>query len=301
MTKIFVSLPKKEYIDFYSQNSIDGFYLGIEGFSNNFNYYIKIDELEEYINYINKINKKIYVFLNRIYYNNDLDKLKELLFKLEKLNISGVNFSDVSVYNIVKENNLNINLIWDSRHLATNYKTINFWNKRGVKTSVLSTEITIDEIVEIKKNTESFIGVFLYGYLNMATSSRQLLTNYFNHINKYKKADKYLMHENVTDKNYPVVEENNETLFFSSEILNGIEYLPTLVENKIDFILLDDYMINPNKFYNVTETFCALLNAPHDKEFIEKLKQVSDINSDKETTTGFLNKKTVYKVKDYEK
>ena len=301
MTKIFVSMPKKEYIDFYSQNSIDGFFLGVEGFSNNFNYYVKENELEEYVEYVNSLKKDVYIVLNKVYYNDDISKLEKLLIKLSKLNISGVNYSDVSVYNIVKENNLNINLVWDSRHLATNYKTVNFWNKRGVKTAVLGTEITIDEMIEIKNNTDSSIGVFLYGYLNMATSSRKLLTNYFDFIKKYKKSDKYLMHEKVNDKYYPIVEENNETLFYSSDILNGIEYFPILLENNIEFILLDDYMIDKNKFYNVIETYCALRNAPNDKEFISKLRSVGDVNSIVKTTDGFLNKRTVYKVKDYEK
>ena len=113
--------------------------------------------------------------------------------------------------------------------------------------------------------------------------------------------DKYLMHEKVNDKYYPIVEENNETLFYSSDILNGIEYFPILLENNIEFILLDDYMIDKNKFYNVIETYCALRNAPNDKEFISKLRSVGDVNSIVKTTDGFLNKKTVYKVKDYEK
>ena len=141
----------------------------------------------------------------------------------------------------------------------------------------------------------------MYGYINMATSSRKLLTNYFDFAQRYKKNNMYLMHEKVTDKDYPIVEENDETLFYSSEILNGVMNLPELVKNDIDYIILNDYMIDENDFYNVTEAFCSLLNAIDDNEFLEKIKDVIDFNSKKETTDGFFNKKTVYKVKDYEK
>ena len=78
-------------------------------------------------------NKEVYISLNKLYYEKNIKDLTNLLNIISKYNIDGVMFCDVSVYEIVKENNLNINLIWDSYHLGTNYETINFWNKRNVK------------------------------------------------------------------------------------------------------------------------------------------------------------------------
>ena len=46
MSKIIVPLPKKEKIDFYLENEVDGFMIGIEGFSENFNNYINNEEIE---------------------------------------------------------------------------------------------------------------------------------------------------------------------------------------------------------------------------------------------------------------
>lgn len=300
MTEIYVSLPKKENIDFYLENPIQGFFLGIENFSINFNHYIKLEELDDYINIVKKRNKLIYITLNKLFYDSQIDDLKKLLFDLSKYDIAGVTFCDAAVYNIVKENNLNINLVWNSYHLGTNYKTVEFWQKRKIEKILLSTELTIDEIIDIKKNTNMKVGVFLYGYLNMATSSRSLISNYFSFIGKEKKYDKYYMEDKISNKKYPIVEKKGETNFFSAEVLNGIEYFPKLIENNIDFIELNDYMIESNKFYNIMETFCALINAPEDKEFVKKLKQVGDANTDVKTSDGFLNKKTVFKVKDYE-
>lgn len=297
MTNIYVPLPKKEYMDFYLENSINGFIIGIENYSINFNNYVKLEDLDYYINYVKSKNKVVYVSLNKMFYNSQIEGLKELLIELSKHDIDGINFCDVAVYNIVKENNLNVPLIWNSYHIGTNYKTVNFWEKRGIKGTLLSTEITIDEAIEIKNNTNTKIGIVLYGYLNMATSSRPLISNYFKFIGKDMKSNKYLMHETISDKKYPIVEENGETNFFSSEILNGIEYFPKLIKNKIDYIKLDDYMINPNRFYNIIEAFCALTAAPDDEGFVQKLKQVVEINTYGKTSDGFLNKKTTFKVK----
>ena len=298
MTKVYVPVPSKEYIDLYSENDINGFFLGIENFSINFNNFVKLQDLEDYINIIKKNNKEVYISLNKLYYDEDIKKLKDLILKISKYNIDGISFCDVGVYNIVKENNLSINLIWDSFHLGTNYETVNFWNKRGVNSAILSTEILSDEIIEIKKNTDAAIGVNLYGYLNMVTSSRSLLTNYFKYTNIKKESDKYLME--VNGEKYPITEVNGESNIFSSKVLNGIMYLPKLIENNIDFIYLNDYLLNPIKFYNVVEAFCTLRIAPNDKEYVQKLKKVVEINTPFETYDGFLNKKTIYKVKNDE-
>ena len=295
MTKIYVPLPSNKYIDFYLENNINGFFLGVENYSINFNNYVKLKDLEDTINYVKSKGKEIYISFNKLFYEKDINNLKNIIKDISKLNMDGIIFCDVGVYNIIKELNYNIKLIWDSYHLGTNYKTINFWNKRGVNSALLSTEITKEEIIEINKNTSSNLGVVLYGYLNMVTSSRSLLTNYFNFIKKDKKNDIYLINDN--NNSYPIVEKNKETNIFSNKILNGIRYFPLFIENGLDFIFLNDYMLEENRFYNVVEAFCALRNAPNDTEFVDKLEKVVNTNTMNDTYLGFLDTETIYKVK----
>lgn len=295
MTKIFVPFPEKDYINFYIESGINGFIIGIKDYSMNFNNLVESFNLKKVINYLKKKKIDIYISLNKNYHEREIKSLKELLKKISSYKITGLMFNDISVYNIVKENNLNIDLIWNSSHSVTNYKTINFWAQRNVKGTVLSSEININEIVDIRKETELKVGIKLYGYLNMVTSSRSLLTNFFKYINKPMKKNSYKMQYNEED--YPIIEENGETNIFYSKVLNGIEYFPKLIKNNIDFIILDDYLMKNNFFYNVIDAFSALTRAPFDKKFVKKLKDVVDANTEDKTFSGFLNKKTIYKVK----
>ena len=48
------------------------------------------------------------------------------------------------------------------------------------------------------------------------------------------------------------------------------------------------------------EAFSSLRNAPDDENFVNSLEKVVESNTFKDTFDGFLNKKTVYKVEDYE-
>ena len=132
----------------------------------------------------------------------------------------------------------------------------------------------------------------------MSTSSRTLISNYF----KYKNIDrnpnkKYYMKEKSSNSFYPIVEKDT-TNFFSNKVLNGILEYKRLINENIDCtVFLDDYMIFENQFYNVIEAFIAARNCPNDDEFVNKLKKVIDSNLFNETEDGFLNKKTIFKVK----
>ena len=299
MTKIFIPLPSKDNISFYLQQNFDGFLIGIEGYSENYNNLVKLEDLEDTLESIKNSNKEIFINFNRLYYNNEVDSLKEVILKISKLNITGICYTDVGVLNILKDINYDKEILWYSNHIGTNSKTINFLEKRGVSYALLSTEITLEEIINIKKNTNIKIGAFLYGYLNMATSSRKLLTNYFKYTNKDKDDNKYTIKDKVKKDEYKVVETFN-TNFFTGKVLNGIKYFPTLIDNNIDFIILDDYMLNENDFYNIIEAFSSLRNAKDDEKFVNSLNEVVKSNTYVETYDGFLGKKTVYKVEDYE-
>ena len=300
MNNILVPYPGKENYNFYNENVIDGFIIGVEKFSENFNFYVKETNLKKIVDSINLNNKKSYISLNKIYFNKDLDGLKKILRKISKFDIEAVIFSDIAVFNIVKSENLGINLIWSSK-MVTNSKSINFYEKRGLYGYIPTPQITLDEYISISKKTNCKSMIQLFGYTNMATSSRSLITNYF----KYTKIDKdpkkkYFMYEKATDEYYPVIEEDY-TNFFSGKILNGIKEYSKLINNNVDCnIILDDYMINENSFYNVIEAFVAVKNHPDDEEFVEKLKQVVDSNVFNQTDNGFLNKKTIFKVKNNE-
>lgn len=300
MTEIYIPMPSKEDIFLYLEQEFDGFIVGIKDFSSNFNYLYTVDEIKEIIPIIKKFNKKIFVSFDRLYFNDEIDKVKDIIKKISELDITGICYTDVGVLNILNEINYDKDIFWNSNHLGTNSKTINFLEKRNVSYALLSTEITLDEIIKIKKNTNIKIGAFMYGYLNMATSSRKLLTNYFNFVKKEKENNKYTMKDKAFKNDYILVEKKN-TDFFTGSILNGIKYFPELISNKIDFIILDDYMLSTKPFYNVIEAFSSLRKAPSDKEFIDNLDKVVDSNSPSITFSGFLEKKTVFKVEDYGK
>ncbi len=65
---------------------------------------------------------------------------------------------------------------------AVNYATVKFWGQQGIKRVILSRELSLDEIAEIREEVpEMEIEVFVHGALCIAYSGRCLLSGYMNH------------------------------------------------------------------------------------------------------------------------
>ncbi|WP_173364484.1 tRNA 5-hydroxyuridine modification protein YegQ [Azoarcus olearius] len=65
---------------------------------------------------------------------------------------------------------------------TTNYASVRFWQSVGVKRIILSRELSLDEVAEIRDACpEMELEVFVHGALCIAYSGRCLLSGYFNH------------------------------------------------------------------------------------------------------------------------
>ncbi len=65
---------------------------------------------------------------------------------------------------------------------TVNYASVKFWQRMGVERIILSRELSLDEIAEIRQQCPDMeLEVFVHGALCIAYSGRCLLSGYFNH------------------------------------------------------------------------------------------------------------------------
>ena len=157
----------------------DACYLGGKDFSLRANAKnFSLEDLKEAADYAHKLNKKIYVTVNIIFHNEDLDGLIKYLKELEKIGVDAVIVSDLAVVNIINENNINLEI-----HLSTQASTLNsysatFWKNLNVKRIVLAREASKDDIKAIKDKTNLDLEVFIHGAMCTSFSGRCVLSNY---------------------------------------------------------------------------------------------------------------------------
>ena len=263
-----------------TKHLVDGYIIGIQDMSVNTNMYI------EDLNILKDINKDVFIALNKNMHNSDLQKVKQILIDLNNYNIKGVLYYDIAILSIYKSLDLNYDLVWSQEHLTTNYSTINYWNKLGVNYTFLSSDITEEEIIEITKNTKSKLIVNLFGYLPMFVSKRHIVKNYLEYFKLNDNSDvNYMTKEG---KVYPIIDNNIGTTVYSNNILNGIN---TSLNIDVEYIALNSFGINTDDFINVIEMFKSV-NKDNVSVYEEKINNMFN-NID----NGFLNTKTIYKVK----
>lgn len=262
--------------------------LGLEGYSvNTLN--ITFKELE----YLLEKSNDVFVSINKNFSNKEIDLLENILIKLSNINVKGVFYCDVAVLNIVNRLNLNVNLIWSAEHLTTNYFTVNYWCKHNVDGAFLSNEITINEILDIRKNTDCMLFVQLFGYIPMYVSKRHAIDNYFKHFNIDNKVASDSYHLYKEDKKYSIIDNMDGTFIYSGFILDGLR--ESLILKNIDYIILNSYCIDIDNILEVVDSFNGV-NDENIDILEDKLSKMFS-NLDK----GFLHEETIYRVKKYDK
>jgi putative protease len=292
MTKLIV-IPHNANIVKKLIDIVDGYILSVKDLSTNTIFAYDLEELKKIIKYLNKHNKEIFISLNKNMHNSDLEYLKYILTELDNYNITGILYYDIAIVNIHKCLNLKTNLVWSQEHLTTNSTTCNYWFDKGIKYTYLSGDITLEEVLDIRKNTKMDLLLPIFGYLPMMVSKRHLVKNYLEYSNI--KDDSVINYMQAGDNVYPIVDNDDGTFAYSAHILNGLENYLVLNEAGIEYVTLNGFNISDLKFKRVVKMFKEA-NCDNIDQLNSKIDKMFG-NTDR----GFLHKATIYKVKSYEK
>lgn len=264
-----------------NKNLYDGVILSIDKYSVNSRYTLSINEIKDIIKIIP--NKEVFISINKNIENNELDEVESILLSLNELNIKGVLYSDVAL--VTYKDKLNYDLVWAQEHLVTNYETINYWHDFGVNYAYLSSDLNINEINIITKNTDVKLMANIFGYQSMFVSKRHIVKNYLNNFNiKDNSKIHYMQKEGKT---YPIVDANY-TYVFANNIFNGIKEYYNM---DVDYYVVNGFLIDNEKLTKVLSIIGHIT-----KENVEDSSlQVMDIFTN--IDTGFLYKDVVSKVK----
>lgn len=151
-----------------------GKYFSLRARANNFS----LDDIKEASMFAHKLNKKLYITMNIVPHDSDLDNLIEYLRFLEDNLVTGIIVSSLYIASIALKYAPKL-----ERHLSTqssvnNSKAIKFYNKMGFSRVVLARELSVKEIKLIKKNVDCELEVFIHGGMCTSFSGRCMLSNY---------------------------------------------------------------------------------------------------------------------------
>ena len=285
-------------------NGADSVYIGIDGYNMRANVAnFKREDIKNAVNLCHDHGVKLYVCTNTIMKDSDIESLNELFPILNSYKVDAVILSDLGALKIAKENSIDVHMSVQSN--LSNSESLNFLKEYGVKRAVLSRELSLEEIKNIKSKTNLEIEVFVHGAMCMAVSGRCFLSSYF--YDKNANCGECLQPcrsewKLLSKDSKEVIIEGNEKLthFFSPKDLCMIEHIPELIGAGIDAFKIEgrarpaDYVATVTKVYREAIDKYETGNWEFNEQWVDDLKKVFNRGFD----TGFYFKKP-YKTSKY--
>ena len=263
-TKLLIEIGDLEQGRYFIEKGYGSLLLNVKGvtYTKQFNCYT--DELSILIGLAKKNNVELFINLDMLYHEDDLIGLRAILKKLVSLDFKNLVICDIGVIELASDLGLEFNFINGNATLNTNYQTIES-TSLFYQGFFLSNEININEIVTIIKETTPNTFVQVFGKQKMFSSKRKLLSAYldYHQITEVTINPKsYLIIKDTTnDDNYSYVYEDQfGTHIYTRNNVNGLEYLKTLVDNKVSYLYLNNLFCQKEEYAKVVEVFYQYLN-----------------------------------------
>lgn len=230
---------------------LGGARFGARAFSQNFDR----KELKEAIEYAHIYGVKVYVTVNTIIYENELDELIDYLSFLYDVQTDAVIVQDLGILEIIEKYFPDFEVHASTQMHIHNLNGVRFLKQQGIKRIVVSRETPISLIKELCKE-DIEIETFVYGALCVSYSG-QCLMSYMNggrSGNRGECAQPCRFKYSLINDDSNRVEVSSQYLL-SMKDLNTLENLSEIIEAGVSSLKIEGRMKRPEYVYEVVSTF----------------------------------------------
>ncbi len=121
---------------------------------------------------------KIYVTLNTVIKNTELEKLLDFLAYLNKVKVDAIIIQDWGVYYLTRKYFPNLTIHASTQMSNHNSQGVDFSSKLGIKRVVLARELTLPELKKIGHHSACELEVFIHGALCYSMSGQCYFSSY---------------------------------------------------------------------------------------------------------------------------
>lgn len=252
-------------------NGADAIYLatdkfGARAYAKNFS----LDELKQALILTHQLNKRIYVTVNTMILENELDDVKSYIKTLYLMGVDGLILSDYAAICFTLKHCPNMEVHISTQAGLKDFYDVSFFKELNVNRCVIARETSISDIKKIKEEIDMDIEVFIHGALCVSYSGGCL----FSSMLTLRSGNRGRCSQNCR-REYSLYKNDNllgKGYFLSMRDLNISKNLKDLVSAKVDSLKiegrmkdaeyvktivseyrkkLDDYNYNPKKLDTV--------------------------------------------------
>ncbi|MBS6115428.1 peptidase U32 family protein [Thomasclavelia spiroformis] len=302
--ELVVHLNSKKFINDFIEIGIKNFIVGTKYFSCRQALSLDYQELKDLNEQLK--DKKLWVLVNALIEEHNLDELVDHLAKLNEIKIAGILFQDFSVLQICKENNYNFEMVYSPDTLNTNQATLNYLKTLGINSAFLAREIPLDEKMMIAKNTDLKTMIQVHGVEYMAYSKRKLLSNYFKETGIDHGVlidDNLTIQANAIDYRCHIYEDKFGCHILSEKQLCTLDILSNF--SCFDYLYFESLFIDDLKVVEIVSLYQEAINSiskeTYGKVSKELISVLHQIENNVEYHHSFMFDATVYKIDDVRK
>lgn len=281
-------------------NGCDAVYLsgnnyGARKYADNFNN----EELIEAIKFCHLYGVKVYVTVNTLIYNDEVESLLEYVEFLHKNNVDALIMQDLGMINLVCKKFPNLEVHASTQAHNHNDYGIKYLESLGVKRVVLAREMTLEEINNVNTTLEK--EVFVYGALCVCYSGCCLFSslnggrsgNRGECVGSCRLPYKIMQNDKIINGNgdYPL----------SLREFNTINNLKEILDSNIDSLKIEGRMKSPSYVGYVTRLYRILIDKYYNHEEMtisnEEYNNLKKLYNRKFTTGYLFNDKNIANIK----
>lgn len=286
MSELLAPAGNVEALDAAIGEGADAVYLGLKSFnarlrSSNFAW----NQFEAAVKSLHRQNKKIYVTVNTVSEERELERLYRFLSYLNRIGPDGLIVQDFGVMRMCREFFPDLELHGSTQMNVESAAGVNLLSRAGCKRVVVARELGLEEIRHIKSRTNVEIEVFVHGALCVSESGLCLFSSFLGG----KSANRGMCTQ-ACRRFYTVdsPDGDKQGYYFSPCDLQLIEHIPDLVQLGVESFKIEGRMKSAEYVGSVVAAYRYLLDN------WEKDKKGSVATAKRMLSTDFARAKTSY-------
>lgn len=259
---------------------IGGYNYSLRANANNFS----IQDITEGVEYAHSLGKKVYVTVNILFHNEDLEGLTNYLTTLSDIGVDAFIVSDLAVIKRIRELNLKPEIHISTQESSVNKFAVKFWESVGATRVVLARECSKIDILDIKNNTDAELEVFIHGAMCTSYSGRCVLSNYVTKRDSNRGGCSQVCRFIFKTKKY-------DDFQIASKDLSMIDHIPELVDMGVSSLKIEGRMRSMYYIATVVNTYKNVVTLYKEgkltNELMEYYKRVLNRLSNRENKSQF--------------
>lgn len=250
------------------ENGADAVYIGGKEYSaRNFAENFNLDEIEKALEYCHIKEVKIYAAVNILIKNQEIDDILDYIFKLQNIGIDGIIIQDIGLLFLLRNIFPNLDIHCSTQMTIHNAEGVEFLAKNGAKRVILSREISLRDIKDIKNISKIGLEVFIHGALCFSYSGQCLMSSMIGRRsgNRGKCSQPCRMEYNLVDLNDNKILDILQGNFpLSLKDLCSAKTLNYLMDNNLGTFKIEGRMKSADYVAVVTNVYRRLIDRYYD-------------------------------------